>query len=67
MLPGYASGMLALARAQFALTTSIHLLFGHAATLHLLTVGAAPLLPLLVLVQVSCWWLFRRREGLVYW
>jgi len=31
-------------------------------TLRLLAFGAAPLLPVLVAVQVSCWWLFRRRD-----
>jgi cytochrome d ubiquinol oxidase subunit II len=39
-------------------------------TLRLLAIGAAPLLPVLVAVQVSCWWLFRRRESQptpLYW
>ncbi|GAA2583880.1 cytochrome d ubiquinol oxidase subunit II [Dactylosporangium fulvum] len=39
-------------------------------TLRLLAFGAAPLLPVLVAVQVSCWWLFRRRERVptpLYW
>lgn len=39
-------------------------------TLRLLTIGAAPLLPVLAAVQVSCWWLFRRRESQptpLYW
>jgi cytochrome d ubiquinol oxidase subunit II len=36
------------------------------ATLRLLTLGAAPLLPVLVAVQAACWWLFRRRTSL-YW
>lgn len=39
-------------------------------TLRLLAIGAAPLLPVLVAVQISCWWLFRRRESQatpLYW
>lgn len=39
-------------------------------TLRLLAIGAAPLLPVLVAAQVSCWWLFRRRESQptpLYW
>ncbi|WP_238009770.1 cytochrome d ubiquinol oxidase subunit II [Dactylosporangium sp. AC04546] len=39
-------------------------------TLRLLAFGAAPLLPVLVAVQVSCWWLFRQRERVptpLYW
>nr|BFE62501.1 cytochrome d ubiquinol oxidase subunit II [Dactylosporangium thailandense] len=35
-------------------------------TLRLLTLGAAPLLPVLVAVQAACWWLFRRRTS-PYW
>jgi cytochrome d ubiquinol oxidase subunit II len=38
--------------------------------LRLLAFGAAPLLPVLVAVQVSCWWLFRRRDRVptpLYW
>ncbi|WP_433217007.1 cytochrome d ubiquinol oxidase subunit II [Dactylosporangium sp. CS-047395] len=34
--------------------------------LRLLTLGAAPLLPVLVAVQAAGWWLFRRRTSL-YW
>ncbi|MFF5226868.1 cytochrome d ubiquinol oxidase subunit II [Dactylosporangium sp. NPDC000521] len=39
-------------------------------TLRLLAIGAAPLLPVLVAVQICCWWLFRRRESQptpLYW
>ncbi|MFI5908674.1 cytochrome d ubiquinol oxidase subunit II [Dactylosporangium sp. NPDC051541] len=36
------------------------------ATLRLLALGAAPLLPVLVAVQAAGWWLFRRRTSL-YW
>ncbi|GGM66728.1 cytochrome d ubiquinol oxidase subunit II [Dactylosporangium sucinum] len=39
-------------------------------TLRLLAFGAAPLLPVLVAVQVACWWLFRQRERVpthLYW
>ncbi len=32
-----------------------------------LTIAAGPLLPLLVLAQVACWWYFRRRPSTVYW
>jgi cytochrome d ubiquinol oxidase subunit II len=35
--------------------------------LQVLTIAAAPLLPLLVLAQVACWWYFRRRPSTVYW
>lgn len=39
-------------------------------TLRLLAIGAAPLLPVLAAVQLSCWWLFRRRDRqptVLYW
>jgi cytochrome d ubiquinol oxidase subunit II len=35
--------------------------------LQVLTLAAVPLLPLLVLAQVACWWFFRRRPSTVYW
>lgn len=38
-----------------------------ASTLHLLTVAVAPVLPVLVVVQGLCWWLFRRGSRVVYW